>query len=243
MKALLDIGNTRSKYVLLEQGKLSAIHYLETCQLTPTWLSANFTGVSHCVVANVAQEDVSQVIRHWCQQHHIDCQLLQSEAQNFGIRCAYQEPQHFGVDRWLALVGTARQFKNQDCLIIDAGTATTLDVLSANGQHLGGWIFPGIDLLFNSLLVNTENISAQAQVINKVVLADNTSDAVNQGSWAATLGLINSSKQVCQHEHGISEQQLKIIITGGNAQQLAKLYPGKAEVVNNLLFIGMQAYC
>ncbi|GLX78125.1 type III pantothenate kinase [Thalassotalea insulae] len=243
MKLLFDIGNTRTKYVLLNDGELSDIHYLDTSMISANWLSEHFADITECAVANVSQDIVSQTIVSWCQQQSIGCQVLETEKQNFGIRCAYSEPSRLGVDRWLVLVGARQLFAQQNCLIVDAGTATTVDLLTANGEHKGGWILPGIKLLFDSLLKNTEKIAAQAELIDEVTFADNTSDAVNQASWAATLGLINSAKQLSHDQYSIELNQLTVILTGGNARQLSQLYLGEVKLVDKLLFVGMQAYC
>ncbi len=61
-----------------------------------------------------------------------------------GVTSAYQQPQRLGVDRWLALLG-GYSMGVTDAMIIDAGSAITVDLLKKDGQHLGGAILPGFN--------------------------------------------------------------------------------------------------
>lgn len=238
----LDIGNTRSKFVTSEQECLSAITHIESDLINAKWLSSQFPSLEKCLIANVNQEAISQTIVQWCLEHSVECHVIRSEHEKFGVKCAYQEPEFYGVDRWLALQGAHQLFPHQACLIIDAGTATTLDVISANGEHLGGWILSGIDLLTTSLLTNTQNIVAQPKKITALEFANNSSDAISQAAWAATIGMINHAITLITSDNGIAESQLQLVFTGGNSQQLAELFPQPCTVIENLLFIGMQRY-
>ena len=67
--------------------------------------------------------------------------LVQTEAVGFGVVNGYSNPAQLGVDRWLAMIG-ARQRCVDACCIVDCGTAATVDVMSSNGEHVGGYILP-----------------------------------------------------------------------------------------------------
>ncbi len=242
MILLLDIGNTRSKYVTSTSDVLSAIQYIDTALITKEWLSTHVPELEQCVIANVNQKAISAKISQWCQDHGIICQVLESEHEKFGVKCAYQNPKFYGVDRWLALLGAQVLFPQKACLIIDSGTATTLDVISADGEHLGGWILSGIDLLTTSILANTQNIIAQPQNVKRLEFANNSSDAISQAPWAATIGMIHHAIAIINSDYGIGENELELVLTGGNSQQLSELFSQPCTVVENLIFIGMQRY-
>ncbi|WP_206483153.1 type III pantothenate kinase [Thalassotalea sp. G2M2-11] len=242
MKVLFDIGNTRTKYVFYDNGQMSAVHYVDTASLSHTWLSQQCDHVAQCLIANVSQQQVTELIEHWFQKRAIDCLVIQTQAQRFGVTCAYDMPECLGVDRWLALLGAKKLFPDNHCLVIDAGTATTIDLLQATGEHCGGWILPGVNLLCSSLLANTENVVAETKAIDDIAFAKNTSEAVNQGAWVATLSAIDTAKQLAQQQLKISEQALIVILTGGNAKSLAALLTSDNHVICDLLFVGMLSY-
>ena len=156
----------------------------------------------------------------------------------FGVTSSYQHPATFGVARWLTLIAAKAYCKNENVLIIDAGTATTVDLLDKSGQHLGGWILPGIDLLFNSLLVNTVQISATQQHLPTLSFGTNTSECVNNACWAATLGFVEQA--VIQAKAQVSLD--KVLITGGNAEKLSALISTEHQVIHQLVFLGLQHY-
>ncbi len=242
MKLLIDIGNTRIKYVLSDNGLLSAIYFVEANTLSLTWLQQTFTHIDQCLVSNVNNKGFNELITQWCEVQQIECLILQSEAELFGIRSGYKEYKTLGVDRWLALLGTAKLYPNQSSLIIDTGTATTVDFIASCGQHYGGWILPGINTLVSSVVNKTNNVAAQCQRVDKVTFSMNTSDAVNNASWAATLGCINEAILLTKNDYIETDNVLNVIITGGNGKPLSHLLTTKNIFVENLIFCGMQCY-
>ena len=171
-----------------------------------------------------------------------DLRDIESEAEKFNVQCAYDDPSTFGVDRWLVLLGAHKLFPNQASLIIDSGTATTLDLLSSTGKHQGGWILPGIDLMFSSVTSNTNKVFATPEKIETIKFANNTSDAVNQANWAATLGCISMAINTAHQHYLQPNEPLKVILTGGNAQQISHLINVEFSLIENLVFVGMDRY-
>ncbi|WP_448569555.1 type III pantothenate kinase [Thalassotalea ganghwensis] len=238
MQILLDIGNTRSKYlsVILEQR--SAINVCLTLDITPEWLTHNFSQAEQIIIASVGSEKLSEMIRDWCQQHNIGFRLLTTEAQRFGIQCAYQEPEKLGVDRWLVILAAAQLYPQQHCIIVDAGTATTIDVVDSSGLHRGGWILPGIDLLQNALVTQTQRIDAQPLEKASVELGKNTHECVNHGAWVATTATI----EYLIDQLNTNQTAVNLILTGGNADQLSRFIQQPYSLVDDLIFIGMQRF-
>lgn len=242
MKLLIDVGNTLCKYVTFQQGELSVIKSIETHLINQQWLAENFPIVEQCIVSNVNDSNLNQIITSWCESERIDYCFVESEAEKFNIRCAYDDPSTFGVDRWLGLIGASTLFPNQATLIIDAGTATTIDLLTSSGIHQGGWILPGINLMFSSLVQNTKKVFATPKNINQIAFANNTTDAVNQANWAATIGCINTAITTAHAQFLPENESLKVILTGGNAAKLKQLMTVECEFIEKLIFVGMNRY-
>ena len=160
---LIDVGNTRLKWGLLEKGHIrrtgsvthSKIHDSGFASLT-TRLPRR---VDLVVASNVAGASfatrLSGVIGiHWsCDIHCVRC-----EKKALGLTNSYKQPRQMGVDRWVAMIGAKAEFRGGLC-IVDAGTAVTIDAIDKNGNHLGGQIIPGLALMGNALRSEASDIS------------------------------------------------------------------------------------
>lgn len=238
MRLLVDIGNTRTKYTVEQQGKLSVIQTKRNEDINQQWLENITFSVKTIIIASVSEEHLVDVFLAYAKKNSIEFFNVESESKRFGVTSSYQAPRTLGVDRWLTLLAANFIYSNENILIVDAGTATTIDLLDKSGKHLGGWILPGIDILFNSLLLNTSQIMATKENHVDISFGKSTSDGVNNACWAATLGFINQS--ITQAKKQVSLD--KIILTGGNAEKLSVLLSTKHHIVHELVFIGMQRF-
>lgn len=255
MMVLIDIGNSRTKYVELVDGKLSTTSQLDNNDFTPVYFTKHFSQSSKVVVANVAKSTLTAELKAWCQSNNIGFIQVHSEQQKNTLVSAYQKPTQLGIDRWLALLAATHLYQNQSVLIIDAGTATTVDLVASNGQHQGGWILAGINTLFNSILTHSTLVHAESKTAPNLAFGSNTTDNVNNACWAATLGMINQAITQAQLVSDIDH----IILTGGNGLALTELLMAETtktadttqksisveniQFIDNLIFYGLQEYC
>lgn len=238
MRLLVDIGNSRTKYVFEFQGELSDINSEVNENITADWLLNITEPVTGIIVASVSKDSLAAVFSSYAKQNDITFQQVRSEGECFGVTSSYQQPTALGIDRWLTLLAANKVYSNENVLIIDAGTATTIDLLNMQGEHLGGWIFPGIDVLFNSLLLNTSQILATQQAIPALSFGKSTSDGVNNACWAATLGIIEQSIKQAKEQVSLD----RILLTGGNAKKISALLVSKHHIIDELVFLGMQRF-
>ena len=249
MILLIDIGNSRTKYAQLSQGKISTTVQLNNHDFTPVYFSQHFSKASRIIVANVAKSSLTAELAKWCAQQAIDFEQVHSEQQKKALISAYQEPTTLGIDRWLALLGVNHLFPTETVLIIDAGTATTIDLLASNGQHQGGWILAGIKALFSSIISHSTLVHADdSKSTTSLAFGTNTTDNVNNACWAATLGMVQQGI--------IQAQQLgdfdRIVLTGGNGKALTALLLAQTneniltvqniQFIDNLIFYGLKEY-
>jgi len=239
MIILIDIGNTRTKYCTVEHGERSQPQAISNESISDDFLTERFTGATKFFVASVSHNQLTDDIDHWCQHNKIVYQRVISEAKKNKITTAYQQPTQLGIDRWLALIGAAESLPNRNILIIDAGTATTFDLLAASGQHQGGWILAGINMLVTSVLANTTQVHANDKEKEQVTFGTNTSENVHNAAWAATVGAVNMAISQSEQQ-GIRIDD--IILTGGNSHLLSSLISQKNLVIEDLVFIGLQTY-
>lgn len=181
----LDCGNTRIKWALRAHGGWIAQGAVPT--QVPAQLMdalAAYDEPVQIVASNVAGADVKAALDGALP---IPIQWNVAQAEQCGVRNGYEVPQQLGADRWAALIG-ARALHRGPCLVVSAGTATTVDVLDAAGNFQGGLILPGLDLMRTALAGNTAQLPADAGVF--VDLPRKTVDAIASGALNATLGAI-----------------------------------------------------
>ena len=239
MIVLIDIGNTRTKYCTVKNQKRSEQSALLNKDINDDFLNKNFLNITTVVVASVGEEEITNVISSWCASENVVYKRVNSEAKKNNVRNAYKEPHLLGIDRWLALVGAADLFPQKNILIVDSGTATTVDVLTNNGQHLGGWILSGINLLVSSILADTVQVKANYKEKESIAFGINTSENVHNAAWGATVGSIYLALNEAK-EQGYNIDEL--IFTGGNGKLLASLIKHNSINIDDLVFYGLQAY-
>ena len=141
-------------------------------------------------------------------------EFCQTPAAGLGIKNSYAEPHCMGVDRWLALVG-AWVPRREALLVFDAGTALTCDVINAQGEHEGGFIMPGSQLMEAALRRDTQRIRYDGNQPTSLEAGRSTSACVVSGTWTALVGAVTSLQARYPH-HGS-------ILTGGDGQALLDL--------------------
>lgn len=217
MNLLIDMGNTRLKWAVTTGGQIitgrsllnTRINRQELVELWKDISSPKRLAVS-CVSANQLLELVQSVaLELWLD---VDIILVKSQAQAFGVINAYQQPEKLGVDRWLALVAAWQQHQAPAC-IVDCGTAITVDLIDADGNHQGGLISPGLTLMRKSLGQGTEALLF-SETSHAVGLANYTEAAIYSGTLLSAIGLI---------EHVLAKQPatMQLILTGGDAELIA----------------------
>ncbi|MCP3690402.1 MAG: type III pantothenate kinase, partial [Gammaproteobacteria bacterium] len=145
---LLDLGNSSLKAQCWHNSSLQSSCYL---RIEDGWQERfrNFLqaiGRQRCYCAYVpgsqAAADVDAIIDCYSNgQQHIK---LLAQQRCGSVVNGYSSPESMGVDRWLALLGAA-DVEQHDAIVVDAGSAITVDLLRGDGQHLGGAILPGFD--------------------------------------------------------------------------------------------------
>jgi type III pantothenate kinase len=225
---LFDVGNTRLKWGLLEDGHLTKTGTVAHAKLRESGFSALTARLPRqvdCVLAsNVAGQSfatrLAGVIGIHCKQ---DMHFAHAEKSGFGVTNSYRRPRRIGVDRWVALIGARAEFKSAVC-VVDAGTAVTVDALDRDGRHLGGLIIPGLALMASSLHLNTGEIplvkaGRRPTATGTGLFANTTDGAVQNGALAAVTGAVERAVSALRR----SGLRPKLILTGGDASRILKV--------------------
>jgi type III pantothenate kinase len=239
MRLLLDLGNTRLKWALEDQGHWHA-------QGAAAWndgmelLASAWQGLPRAAVAfgaSVVDAAREQAVAAQVQAlFGLSIDWLRTPASACGVRNAYPESGRLGVDRFLAMVA-ARAAGAGDCVLVGVGTALTLDALAADGRHLGGLIAPGPRLMQQSLLGATAQVRPRGDGV-LVDAADNTADAVVSGCWHAAAALVE--RFVARMTPRLGAPCVRL--DGGDAADLAALLGLPVRVVEHGVLHGLAVW-
>lgn len=244
MILLIDIGNSRSKWVLTNEASginwqasgqwnnqgFAEVHWLAQLNaIKETVNQESGAKVEAIAISCVSNEEVWKLLQDYCEQVFAVPPLLPQSSREYqsqqGRRLvnSYKVTEALGIDRWLAMIAGV-ELTAQAFAVIDAGTAITLDVVDSKGQHLGGHIIPGHKLMQSSLLGDTGRIAWSAQHNREAQsdsgwLANNTQQAIELGTLEASVAYLEYSiDKLC------AQFQLQtVIVTGGDAEQLIGL--------------------
>ena len=254
MTLLIDIGNTRLKYVRHTEHGFTKSHSIHNDEITVERLEQLFSNETEVLVSSVAKNKMLELIEQAALKHQKSITRAETKKEFNGIICGYDNYQQMGVDRWLAIIGAQELVPNKCLVVVDAGTATTIDVINQNKRHLGGWILPGVKTIHDAIIEKTAKVSSTFKPIDAIAFGLNTADNVNQASWAASIGLIDQAiNTLINNQHLISKNlsaSIELVFTGGSGAELAKLYGQqttpygrcKYHVIENLVFYGLSTY-
>ncbi|EHP40003.1 pantothenate kinase [Cupriavidus basilensis OR16] len=228
---LIDIGNTRLKWAWCDEAWSGAV--LHEAPLPTPWPhgGAGVSNVAGPAIAASLQATLDTVFGAGTSVNWV-----RSGARFGGLVNGYREPTQLGVDRWIGSIG-ARCYRPEGALlIVTAGTATTLDVVSAQDRFEGGLILPGLDLMLGALARNTAQLpSLDASDAGLATpWADNTRDAIAAGCLAAQAGAVERTwRALC--ERG----PVRCLLSGGARHVLANALSMPFEMHDNLVLLGL----
>ncbi len=240
MHLLIDVGNTRLKWGQWQTGQLVDHQVFSwqaetlSSQLNTVWKNINPASVT---ISSVASDQINTTIVDWCQhQQQLKPIFACSQQSQAGLSSAYENPERLGCDRWLAMLG-ARSLTQEAVCVIDCGTAVTVDLVSANGQHVGGCIFPG-------LLTMRESLGRRAHQLGTTpgqptAFSTNTEDAITGGTIHAIAGAIEKFIDMAQKETGHS---MTCLLTGGDAAELQPFLQSDTRLIEPLVLLGLAVY-
>lgn len=252
---LLDAGNTRLKWAIADLAssdgeylRAGVVGYVDI-EKEFARLAAEFT-VDAVLVSCVAGMQKRQSIFSVCNTLNIPEPLFAKVAHRAcGLSNNYSVIKQLGVDRWVAAVGALQVSGSGHRLIVDAGTAVTVDYVDADNVFQGGVILPGSKLMHDSLVGKTAGI--QSQLDDAVsVLGKNTQECVNAG---ALYGWAGAVERVMQELVAMvrGSESWQMMLCGGDAERLSSVlnsdffisHEFSCELTHrpNLIFIGLQS--
>ena len=231
---LIDAGNTRIKWGVHDgRGWLhsGAIGTAASATLAEAWSALG--PVKHATACNVAGERVQDNLFSACGAGGIALDVIRSPARQLGVTNGYRDPSQLGADRWAALVA-AHHAERGHKLVVNAGTALTIDALADDGRFLGGLIVPGPALMRRSLDRGTAGLRLTEGEFQDFPTA--TPDAITSGAIQASAGAI---ARLAERMAASGVPPSRILLSGGAAREIAPHLPIAHAIHENLVLDGL----
>ena len=153
-----------------------------------------------------------------------------------GMRILYEDPRQVGADRIVNSIAAFRRYGGP-AVLVDFGTATTFDAISAHGDYLGGAISPGIVISLDALVSHTAKLTRVELAAPPAVIGRNTTQSMQAGLVYGYVGLIEGIVARMKGELG---DGAKVIATGGLAELIAAQTPVIDTVDQRLTLDGLR---
>lgn len=241
----IDVGNTHTVLGVYESGRWNAWrvhtntartedeHYiLLRTLLGAVGLPEVITGVVICSVVPALEEPLRQMSRRWLQREP----LFVSSQLDLGFQIDYEPPTAVGADRLANAVAGVSLF-GKPVIVVDFGTATTLDAVSRAGVYVGGAILPGVELMLESLAGRTARLPRIAIEGTCQPIGKSTPESLRSGVILGSVGAIEHLVNLFKCELGDDAQ---VIATGGLAERFAPHCPSVQRVEPMLTLEGLR---
>jgi len=226
----VDSGNSRIKWGLHDGAawrETAAVDHAESAKMAE--LPQRLPMPARVMMSNVAGEAARLAIRQALAPWLAVMREVVATATAGGVTNLYENPVRLGVDRWCALIG-ARALTAAPCVVVMAGTATTVDTLAGDGSFLGGLILPGLDLMRRSLARDTAALPLAAG--KYAVHPRTTDDAITSGCIEAQVGAI---ERACSRLGA----EAHCLLSGGAAGVIGEHLGVPHALVANLVLEGL----
>lgn len=242
MILLIDVGNSTIQWASWDAGELRpgarVAHRGQDIAALAQGEWGMLAAPERVLIANVAGLEAEHALTAWIEQAwHVSAETVRPQRHAYGVSNAYLEPEQLGVDRWAALLAAHHRL-GEDAVIVDCGSAITVDVITAQGEHLGGLIVPGPGLMEVALEQNTRiRLQAHRPGSRQVaLLARDTEGAVSGGCLYAAVAFLD---RVTADIAAVLALQPLLVITGGDAPRLLPLLASRYRHEPELVLHGL----
>jgi type III pantothenate kinase len=231
MNLTIDVGNNQTKIGVFDGEKI--IQYQNYAPLTINDVKELFQSykIENAIIADVAFYDMA--IDDFLRSN--TCFIKLSHETKMPVALKYLTPETLGRDRIATAAAAVDLFPGSNCLVIDAGTSITYDIITAEKEFLGGGISPGISMRFKAL----HNFTARLPLLKKepidYLTGKNTEQSILSGVINGTVGemiyIIDSYSKIYP--------DLQVLLTGGDAPFFESRLNYKIFAVPNLVLRGL----
>jgi len=248
MLLALDIGNTNVTIGVFDGQELRATWRIATNleRLADEYAvlmlgllrneNIEVSSVTQAIMASVVP-DLAPVFEQLCRRYFGIDALVVGTGTRTGVRILYDNPREVGADRIVDVVAALHLYGPPPLIIVDFGTATVFDAVSAEGDYLGGAIAPGIGISSEALFERAAKLYRVELERPKSAIGKNTAGAIQSGTLFGYVGLIEGMVARFKAELGGAA---RVVATGGWAELLSKETSVFDAVDPNLTLTGLR---
>lgn len=194
---------------------------------------AEWTGAAICSVAPMLNRSMKRVVEELTGR----TALVLEHSMDLGVRNEYAHPGEVGMDRLANAVAGVESY-GAPLVVVDFGTATTLDIVARGGAYLGGVILPGIEATIDALHARTAKLPRVSFRRPEGAIGRTTEQAMLAGLYFGAVDAVAGARRRIEAELG---EPLRLVATGGLAPVLAPDMPGLEAVDPHLTLRGTHA--
>lgn len=230
----LDIGNSAIKAAFKKDGKWErASDNFKSVTYLISWLNNHTDSIGELVVASVRKDQFELL-----QNQVNDQSIMNIRIEDIPLeKMDYNTPKTLGIDRYLGCLGAFKKV-GKAVVVIDAGSACTIDLMNDEGIYQGGVIMPGLQSLMNIFKISAPELPTIEPEIPSEWPGKSTSDSLKWGQVGFFIDGIESALNRYKKQYGDYE----LFITGGDAEIISKLISTKPKKNDFLIFNGMEAF-
>lgn len=223
----IDIGNTHITGGVYDNNQLRCqFQFSSKTPVTSDQLGVFFKSVLHensideALIKKVAISSVVPALQATLRTAFLNYFSLEpfflQASQVKNLKIGYKNPQEVGADRICSALAALHQFPEKNLIVIDMGTATTIDVITKDKEYLGGLIMPGVYISMKSLHENTAKLSLVEIIKPENIIGQTTASNVQAGIYYSHLGALREMIARITDAYFKKEPPL-VIATGGFA--------------------------
>lgn len=234
MNLVIDLGNTFAKIAVFQNHRI-----LETFKFSKSEndkkikkIFQKYPEIEFSILSSVLKDDdlIKKILQKYSTLYCLDNET------KLPFINKYSSPQTLGKDRVALAAAAVYTYPKNDCLVIDAGTCVTYDVVNSKSEYLGGGISPGLQMRFNAVHKFTEKLPLiHADSNHLKLIGDSTEESLKSGiyfGFAAEIdGMISS--------YNSEFKDLTVILTGGDILFLSKRLKNSIFANSNFLLEGL----
>ncbi|MCF8253061.1 MAG: type III pantothenate kinase [Bacteroidia bacterium] len=229
---LVDIGNTRSKIALFQANELQEF-WIKPIEDLFGFLQELIS--TKDIYAALLSDVSGKWQKEWVLNLPTSKVFWLNQNLPMPFKNKYATPQTLGADRMALVAGAIHFYPNQACLVIDAGTCVTYEVMNSFQEYLGGNITPGLHMRLKAMHTFTGKLPLPNWELPLQVLGTDTQSCLLNGAYYGLLGEINHFVE----EYRQQFPEIKVLLTGGDSEILAKKIKTSIFVNEHLLLYGL----
>lgn len=233
MNLIVDVGNSLVKSAVFQQDKYLKTFWASLEEFPKKFheIKKEYPEIRFSILASVVKNTayIQKVLKNETQL------FVLGEKIHLPFTNKYATPKTLGKDRIALVAAGAKQFKDKNLLVIDAGTCITFDFKNDKNEYLGGAISPGIEMRFKALHNFTDNLPFVEFMGEAHLIGDSTHNSILSGVVNGVVAEIDGLVDRYKTEN----KYLTVILTGGNAQFLLKRVKNSIFANPNFLLEGL----